>query len=370
MRSPAGSHGNGRRRELADDGKTLERARSCGTRRSRSPAPAPRTTSPSAHIDVDQLPNVDATVAALSPELPVRRRRSSPVPAGAVSGRRQRRLRRHPPHRIDGERVRAWRHGRAPHAGALAGPSRHQAVAGEPRAVRRRRRRNGAGGSDPPRARGPPLRPAWALVSRRRARALRADRRRRLRLSSWPTTIRPDGSDAQNAPQRWSAGERKAVVLTPEAPGEDFNDIVRRSDVMSGQWRPARPERARLHGEVFPPRSKANGAGMTSDKAQRLCPGTVADPGPRGLHGLAGEVVATILPHTESRPGGAAAAVPGELRQRDRPQPVTTRSRATSTSATCSSSWSASPRRRARAPPPSAFGAIFKTAIRTGPVSG
>jgi Protein of unknown function (DUF3987) len=54
--------------------------------------------------------------------------------------------------------------------------------------------------------------------------------------------------------------------------------------------------------QVFPPRSKANGAGMTSDSASAYAPEPWPTVAPAAFHGLAGEVVSTILPHTESDP--------------------------------------------------------------------
>ena len=54
--------------------------------------------------------------------------------------------------------------------------------------------------------------------------------------------------------------------------------------------------------QVFPPRSKANGAGATSDGASAYAPEPWPTMEPAAFHGLAGEVVSTILPHTESDP--------------------------------------------------------------------
>ena len=169
-----------------------------------------------------------ASGAALSPELPVRRRHSAPVPAGAVSGHRHRRLRRHPSHRIDGERVRAWRHGRAPHAGALA-----RAVAPSSCGRRARVLVLGEGvetvlaAAHPSRCtQGHPLRPAWAMASAGalarcgpipevdcvcdpgRQRTDRTPRRARLRA----------------ALERRGAQGRRADAGRA---GEDFNDLVR-----------------------------------------------------------------------------------------------------------------------------------------------
>ena len=83
---------------------------------------------------------------------------------------------------------------------------------------------------------------------------------------------------------------------------------------------------------------------------------------PAAYHGLAGEVVSTILPHTEADPVAlllqflvSFGNVVGRNRYYQAEQTP-------STTATCSRCWWATPRRRARAPPPTAFAPIFAAA--------
>jgi hypothetical protein len=120
---------------------------------------------------------------------------------------------------------------------------------------------------------------------------------------------------------------------------------------------------------VFPPRSKANGAGMTSDSASAYAPEPWPMLAPAAYHGLAGEVVAMILPHTESDPVALLLqylASFGSVNGRTRYY----QAEATQHFGNLFVTLWATPRRRARAPPPSAFARSSRPSSRPGPVSG
>ena len=116
--------------EIEDDGKTLERARKLWD--AAQPIAGTRAADylTFRHIDVDQLPSGDAAVLRFHPNCPFGAGIRHPCLL-ALFRHRHRRLRRHPPHRADGERVRAPGAGASAHAGALAQTARRQAVAGE-----------------------------------------------------------------------------------------------------------------------------------------------------------------------------------------------------------------------------------------------
>jgi CHC2 zinc finger/DNA polymerase family A/Toprim domain len=213
--------------ELADDGKTLERARQLWD--AAQPIAGTRAADylTFRHIDVDQLPNGDAPALRFHPNCPfgegvrhpcllalfqdvdsdafagihrIALTASAFAPGGTVE---RRMLGRWPGRRA----IKLWPASRV----LFVGEGVETVLAAATRLAHK----------------GHPLRPAWAMAS---AGALArcgpiADVDCVVILADNDPTGR---RDAQDCAQLWSAGERKAVVLTPRREGEDFNDVVRR----------------------------------------------------------------------------------------------------------------------------------------------
>ena len=213
--------------ELEDDGKTLERARKLWDAAQLIAGTRAADYLTFRHIDVDQLPSGDATALRFHPNCPfgegfqhpcllalfqdvdsdafagihrIALTASAFAPGGTVE---RRMLGRWPGRRA----IKLWPASRV----LFVGEGVETVLAAATRLAHK----------------GHPLRPAWALAS---AGALArcgpiADVDCVVVLADNDPTGR---RDAQDCAQRWSASERKAVVLTPRREGEDFNDIVRK----------------------------------------------------------------------------------------------------------------------------------------------